>query len=186
MSAEGCIYKRAFWLYMQNKEKKDTDVCSQDAPSVFENDLSFGKSYRDAVLSKPLQSKESEDSVCQAEGQRSVSQYRLESEPQQEVRKPRKSKRVTDVKRSECLLVNQPTIERADMEDQRQNKDKKKRRITFERLVEKTKDILFSTESWEEKFKTLFGVVVKEILDLFKDFFKEGDFVRLFLSNVNG
>lgn len=190
MSYEGCAYKKALWLYMQ--ESRD----QQDAPSSSYRPIKdglgigiagkerAGKSYRDAILTKPVNGNASERvSSQQPIVQKPRSQGSTEVESQQEVRKRKKPKRVPVVNEDEDTTFEQPQYVFTEDRDQRR---KKRRSSCFERFIEKMKDILLSNESWQEKFKCVCKFIVEECLEMCKKYFKDFELFKFFFSNVNG
>lgn len=186
MAAEGCLYKKALWLYLQGRKgpAAAADSWIQEELSTSRGVVTTSNTYRDAVLSGADVSKES-GCVSQYMGKSSYTQVNQEQAPsyEQEVRKRKKAKRVPILEENSCPVVAQAN--NVSTEERPRHKSKK-RSVGIERLIEKVKSILLSRENWAEKLGLIFKFIAEECLEWFKSFFKEVDFMKLFFSNVNG
>lgn len=189
MASEGCGYKKALWLYMQEEKKEFVTPSPSSQPSRVE--LSTGtvgnmrpdKSYRDAVLTKRVSAVEAECAIYSPVLQKSKNPVRAQVGLHHELRKRKKPNKVSAEIEDDDPVSEEPQNV---FTDDRNQKKGKRRLSCFERFLEKLKSILRSRDSWQEKLMCVFKFIVEECLGWCKKFVMEFDLFKVFFMNVNG
>lgn len=195
MATEGCVYKKALWICLQENKKQPAAQSLWSPPPQDESSAVLGanKSYRDALITNRVIAGETGSITGQDMAQKPKSRNRVEVESQQEARRRKKPKtRVPTEEKFEDPIPEQLAHrlheERRQREEEKEREgQKRKTRVGgFQKFIERMKDILLSNETWQLKLKCLCKFIVEEFWEMCKGFFKEFEIFKFFFTNLNG
>ncbi|XP_061728119.1 uncharacterized protein LOC133533174 [Cydia pomonella] len=183
MASEACTYKKAMWIYSENKKMPSVESRTHEMPPI-SKPVIVGKSYRDAVLSQKV-NKNSDDTVepCAAQELRNNTQLQQEM-TDQDIRQNENVKSQEEAQQPRQIIspspLNSPNNEDFTARDNNESS------TVFTQIIEGVKTILMSQDNWTNKISLIAKILVKELVVLLMSIFNSVDFFKLFSPNVNG
>ncbi|CAH2104985.1 unnamed protein product [Euphydryas editha] len=182
MSVNSYTYKKALDIYLTNKKQKER-FNQSSLVDITANTSTHKKSYRDVVLSAQDSSLlDNNEEINMAVDEHSSNEEINEHVTTSQRKKNRRRNDVQD-KKQQTKNNSKKEIEK-DQNEKRQDEqvDKTEKISNFRSFLKKSRDILLSRSSFEEKISDIVRLIIGEVKLFISSFFKDTDVVSRLLS----